>query len=422
MELLFESRIMTKPCTQTRMIAMAALLTLSATAESLHAQEQTTPLHERTVEVTEGVRPEVAPALDPRLGPDGRELPAVRWYPSAHLPPVSNPYLFHYYAKRPEYPGAVGNSKRDGLGRLEQRGILPPKWFWGPQNPHPDDAEGHRGAYVRAARRLLPPGHPEHLDDTHQPQIAIAVDEWQSPRKDVAEGHHLHPDNPYGLIGSIQGMIDAKALNPELFIAVYWRGESSIRPALEHEAVDLLIIEGAILKRGERAREMGYIDRTIFMHGYLHGSDDLETVERRIRQMRERFPEMPGMALYTGGGTPASYRNDDPEWLRGFDNLLRKYFVEPAPEVRFTAPRFEALLDADRVTLEAEAQGQDERAIRHYRWFVDNRLVAETDKPVFVWDTTREWPGRHTLTVHAIDEDWNRAASQIPVRLAGPSR
>lgn len=97
-------------------------------------------------------------------------------------------------------------------------------------------------------------------------------------------------------------------------------------------------------------------------------------------------------------------------------NCCASNFVEPAPEVRFTAPRFEAWIDADRVKLEAETQGQDGRAIRKYCWFVDNRLVAETDKPVFEWDTSREWPGRHMLTVHAIDEDWNRAASQIPVR------
>ena len=68
------------------------------------------------------------------------------------------------------------------------------------------------------------------------------MDEWQSPKTDAEKGHHLHPDNPYGLIGSIQGMIDAKALNPELFIMVYWRSESSIRPALEHDAVDLLTV------------------------------------------------------------------------------------------------------------------------------------------------------------------------------------
>ena len=374
------------------------------------------PLQDQRFRVTEGLRWAVAPALDPRLGPDGRELPALRWYPSAHLPPVSEPYIFHYYATAPTGRGELAyNSKRTKATELAQDGILPLKWHWGPQNPHVEEARDQRDAYLRRMRGLLPPQHPYYLDRSWRP--GIAVDEWQKPKNDVEKGHPLHPENPYGLSGSIQGMLDAKALAPEFFIAVYWRGQPNIRPALEHGAVDLLIIEGALLKRGERAREMGYADRTIFMHGYLNGSDDLETVEKRIRTMRERFPEMPGMAIYTGGGTPATYRDKNPQWLRKFDALLLKHFVRPAPEVRFTAPRFETRIDESRIRLEAEASGRDGRAIQKYRWFVDNRLVSETDEPLFEWDTTHEWPGRHTLTIHAVDENWNRAAAQIPIRL-----
>ncbi len=403
-----------------RILGITVLLALLDSATVLQARDTPAFVRENTFDVTEGVRPEVAPAIDPRLGPEGRELPALRWYPSAHLPPVSEPYIFHYYGTPPpEKDAPAYNSRRTSMVEVEQRGILPLKWFYGPQNPHRTGAEGFRAQYLRGARRRLPAEHPDHLDDQQQ-QLGFAVDEWQRPRQDVEEGHPLHPDDPFGLIGSIQGMIDAKALNPEPFIAVYWRGEKSIRPALRHEAVDLLIIEGAILKRGDRAREEGYIDRTIFMHGYQHGGDDLETIERRIRKMRERFPEMPGMALYAVGDVPAGKHNDDPEWLLEFDRLLHRYFIQPAPDVHFTAPNFEAKIHSDAVTLEAEASGQNGRAIRSYRWFVDNRLVAETDRPVFEWDTSREWEGRHMLTVHAIDEDWNRSAAQIPVRLTRP--
>lgn len=383
----------------------------------LAQQDPGRPIQDRNFSVTEDLRPAVSPALDPLLGPDGRRLPALRWYPSAHLPPVSDPYIFHYWSSALplDREDSAYNSKRTQQTELAQRGILPLRWHWGPQNPHVDQAKDQWEAYLKRVRPLLPPQHPYYLD--RSPSLGIAVDEWQKTNSEAKKGHPLHPENPFGLIGSIQGMIDAKALNPELFIGVYWRGEATILPVLQHGTVDMLIIEGIFPNRGERARQAGYIDRTIFMHGYRDGSDDLETVEKRIRAMRERFPEMPGMALYTGGGTEASYRDDDAQWLAAFDDLLYRYFIEPAPEVRFVAPHLEAWISDKRVTLQAEARSKDDRAIRKYRWFVDNRLVAETEEPAFEWDTTREWPGRHMLTVHAIDEEWNRAAAQIPIRL-----
>jgi len=65
------------------------------------------------------------------------------------------------------------------------------------------------------------------------------------------------------------------------------------------------------------------------------------------------------------------------------------------------------------VTVEASAK--DGRKIKEYRWFVDNRLVACSKIPAFLWDTSGLENGFHFLTVHAIDTKWNRAASQIPV-------
>lgn len=52
-----------------------------------------------------------------------------------------------------------------------------------------------------------------------------------------------------------------------------------------------------------------------------------------------------------------------------------------------------------------------------YRWFIDNRLVAETEQPRYLWDTRGERTGPHFITVHAVDDAWNRSATQIPVRV-----
>ena len=47
----------------------------------------------------------------------------------------------------------------------------------------------------------------------------------------------------------------------------------------------------------------------------------------------------------------------------------------------------------------------------------DNRLVAETKQPRYLWDTRGERTGHHFITVHAVDDAWNRAATRIPVQL-----
>ncbi|MEO2032055.1 MAG: hypothetical protein ABGZ35_08210 [Planctomycetaceae bacterium] len=52
-----------------------------------------------------------------------------------------------------------------------------------------------------------------------------------------------------------------------------------------------------------------------------------------------------------------------------------------------------------------------------YRWFIDNRLVAETEESRYVRDLRGEYPGSHFVTVHAVDDGWNRLSAQIPVRV-----
>ena len=64
------------------------------------------------------------------------------------------------------------------------------------------------------------------------------------------------------------------------------------------------------------------------------------------------------------------------------------------------------------------ATAKGNREIAQYRWFIDQRLVAETDQPHYLWDLRGEHPGQHWITVHAVDGGFNRAATQIPVRIA----
>jgi membrane carboxypeptidase/penicillin-binding protein PbpC len=172
-----------------------------------------------------------------------------------------------------------------------------------------------------------------------------------------------------------------------------------------------------IKKRVDRARELGMIDRTICWLGTILAEDEYheasgvltaERVEKQVAELRRHAPEMPGMIFYS---------NSNPELAAACDRILEKHFVAPAPSVHFTQPHVEQALTDDVVVLKVEAEGRDGRAIRKYRWFIDNRLVAETDEPTYKWDITAEWPGRHMLTVHAIDEDWNRAAAQVPVKI-----
>ena len=85
-------------------------------------------------------------------------------------------------------------------------------------------------------------------------------------------------------------------------------------------------------------------------------------------------------------------------------------------------PQFEATLATAHVVILVEATAKSNREIALYRWFIDNRLVAETDRPAYVWDLRGEHPGQHWITVHAVDNGFHRSATQIPVRVAPVQR
>ena len=67
------------------------------------------------------------------------------------------------------------------------------------------------------------------------------------------------------------------------------------------------------------------------------------------------------------------------------------------------------------IRVKATPNPEGGRFIREYQWFINNRLVAKTTGPTYLWDTRGDELGLHVLTVHAIDSHWNRAAAQIRV-------
>lgn len=174
------------------------------------------------------------------------------------------------------------------------------------------------------------------------------------------------------------------------------------------------IDQRGVLQRAAYAKDLGMIEQAIPLIGFFLSEENyhpgkvltIEKIEQWLQVYRREYPEMPGIAFYGGDGE---------ELLRQAEALCWQYYVEPAPEVRFVEPAFAANLRHPRVQLRVEAAGKEGRMIQRYDWFVDNRMVAQTSEDNWVWDTRDVEKGYHLLTVHAIDEDWNRASVQIKV-------
>ena len=351
----------------------------------------------------------------------------LRTYPSALLPPVRSPYYFHLFNGRPtEHSRRLINSLDAKHARPEQ-GELALGWFYGPNNPYLNTAREFVDSYSKAA---MAGG------------LGIHVDEWQgATRNRVPVGDGEDPNRlktEEKLTGSIDGILAAKKLNPAFFIAVYWRGEDSILPLTKQGLPDLLISEAqeylhkkfplsiginqqGVLRRLAYAKELGMIERTIPLIGMFETVENyhpgkvltLAQVDQWIEIYRQQYPEMPGIALYGGRGD---------ELLRQTEALCWKHYVAPAPDLKVKKPAFGSVLRQPRVECRVTATGKDGRAIRRYDWFVDNRLVAQTPGAAWVWDTRDVEPGRHLLTVQAVDMAWNRRAAQVPVQVVRNAR
>ena len=355
-------------------------------------------------------------------------------FPSAHLPPIRDPYYFLIFAGEPvPHDASVINvmEARRGQARPE-RGILPLRWHYGPQTPK-NTEEAIVNSYTSRANQFL----------------GIEVDEWQGDRR---AGEQVGKDEDPNRVTmqekidwSIKGILEAKKINPAFFVLVYWRAEDSIIPLLEKGYPDLVVLEAqshlhkrfpknigiglnGVLKRLEFARKLGIIEKTIPLFGFFLNEDEYHPdgvvtsadVEKWIRVSREKFPEMPGFAFYAGSkntSQPGTYASG---LLKKAEELCHQYYIAPAPAVSILSPGYESVLRQDHVTVKAGAEPKNGATIRKYRFFVDNRLMAESDSPEFTVKTRLFGPGRHIITVHAVDSQWNRGVAQLPVTFELP--
>ncbi len=348
--------------------------------------------------------------------PGSAQKTALRYFPSAFMAPVRSPYIFYWdFGTAPNYPGSVTNAIGGGQPETQQAGRLTLGWFYGPQDPWLKDEQGFIDYYVNAAKSGT---------------LGVMVDEWQ---KAEAGQPPLEPANPFGITGSIKGILAAKKVNPAFYIAVAWRGEDNIEGATKYGEPDLLMIEayshvekifprewgtngsmGSPKARIDTARRLGMVERTIPWLGMIlakenyHPGEPLTAseLERQIVELRKYAPEMPGIAFYANG---------DPLLADAADRLAYKHFVQPAPDVVIKEPGYQQVIKTPHQIITVKATPKDNRTILKYRWFVDNRLLTETTTPEYIWDVRGESAGMHILTAHAIDSSYNRSATQIPV-------
>lgn len=344
--------------------------------------------------------------------PEAAEQRALALYPSAALPPVKSPYAIVWYgAGDKELWSRFTVSNMSTYASipewLAQRGVLDMTWGeGGPIDWLPTDEAWEKYYLGIAASNRAYCMHEWHMaSDTNDAKSAVRAAR-------LAERKH-----------------------PRCYSAFYYQGQKEMADLAAKGELDLLIQEGythvtkelplagftvgmdGIKQRIDIARRTGAIEKHVVMLGHIAPADKYHPgheltpalLDDQIRQLREYAPEMPGVGFYYEGGRDLALE---------CDRLARKHFIDPAPDVEILAPAFEARLSktaTPHVTIRAAAQPKGERKVEKYRWFIDHRLVAETSTPHYVWDIRGESPGSHFVTVHAIDDGWNRAAAQILV-------
>jgi hypothetical protein len=336
--------------------------------------------------------------------PSDLKSQTLRFFPSALLPPVRVPYIFLVFSGSDfNFPGSVLNTGSNKTF-FPSNGKLGLQWFFGPQCKYWKTPQAVIDSYEKSANNPT--------------VLGIHIDEWQSKKV-----HQMR------IKASINGIIAAKKLNPALYTVVYWRGENTIKPLTEYKLPDLLVIEvyshlrkklkwGPIdfksgKKRLDLAKKYGMIEQTIVLLGEFFPASELKqtwtlkALENEVKNYRQIAPEAPGMGIYNSNG--------DEKMTRAADKYFRKYFVAPAPEVTISAPLMQALITFPHVEIIAKAKSKNSAKVIRYDWFIDNRLVAKTKDNKYIWDVRGVQPGKHFITVHAIDSGWNRGAAQITV-------
>ncbi len=342
--------------------------------------------------------------------PDTAVRRALAVYPSAALAPIRYPYYIAYYnvpsrETWKQLPNVTMTTYSGHSRWLHGRGVVNLGWAeGGPAKWLPDRAAWIR--YYTGVAKNAPVGF-----CGHESNLAGQQAEW--------------------LVAAFK---EAKRTYPSRLLAYYFRGEPHMAKAAGTGHIDLLIQEGylsvhkqfprhfaigfeGVKARIDVARKHKALSRQIVMLGHICGLDEYhkgreltaELLDRRIGELRQYAPEMPGIGFYGVGA--------DPKRTVMCDRLVHKHFVAVAPDVELVHPIFGQELSTPHVTLSASAKARDKRKVVRYRWFVDNRLVAETSQADWTWDLRGEKAGTHVVSVHAIDDLWNRSASQVSVRV-----
>ncbi len=344
--------------------------------------------------------------------PDTAARRSLAVYPSAALAPIRYPYYVAYYnvpsrETWKQLPNVSLTTYSGDSRWLHGRGVVSLAWAeGGPAKWLPDRAAWL--SYYTGIAKVAPVGF-----CGHESNLTGQQTEW--------------------LVAAFK---EAKRTYPNRLLAYYYRGEPHMAEAAGKGHIDLLIQEGylsvhkqfprhfaigfkGVKARIDVARKHKALSRQIVMLGHICGLDEYhkgreltaELLDRRIGELRQYAPEMPGIGFYGAG--------PDPERAVMCDRLVHKHFVAVAPDVELVHPTFGQELSTPHVTLSASAKARGKRKVVRYRWFIDNRWVAETPKPDWIWDLRGEEAGTHVVSVHAIDDSWNRAASQVSVRVMG---
>lgn len=366
---------------------------------------------------------------------------ALKLYPSANLPPVKEPYIFLLCAYGRTFQDIFWNELKtfntDGVylrPEYEQRGILCLKAVEMPNE-------------VTTKRKKLKDAF---LQDFRASTGGVAIDEWQSKdtaRRGDPQAKLIGSDSTVTVDNAIAAIHEYKKEKPSAMIGIYWRGEDSLQPLAKDDLPDLIFPEvytsfvethlrnseiGRIeaAKHMEWAKEDGYYEKIIPLHGCLFAASVFpennkrwtrERLEHDIKYVKEKYPELIGQGFFCSLGerTQANIEAILP-LLKWTDETLYEVYIKPAPELVIIRPVFEAELTRKlpHVKIKARAAGAEGRKIIQYRWFIDNRLVAETATDEYLWDIRGEQPGKHMITVHVVDEKYYRKAAQIPVSIS----
>jgi hypothetical protein len=369
----------------------------------------------------------------------------LRFYPSATLPPVAKPYIFLWCAfsgreRQKLFWNKFKTMNVDGVYDDEartKRGILGLRQRQGP-------AKWYRAKSAKKIERYY------YAPREENNNYGIAIDEWQM------KTNRFRPEStgtrkifyPKGVDYAIEAIKQIKKKDPSYYVAVYWRGEGSMKPLAKYGCPDLVLPEvytwfpkhnnwamdkEGVVRMMKWAKKDGFVNRAVPLFGCLYTKrafpkekkePTVAQVEKLIVYTRKNWPQAAGAGFYVwynGKGQSKEEKlarvKDIMPLAVGLDKLLYKHYVKPAPKVVFVRPKSGAKISSAKVLVKAKAKCKGSRKIIKYRWFIDNRLMAETKKNKWYMDTRGEKAGNHLITVHAIDSRWNRAAKQIMIKI-----